>query len=321
MSRFRFFAVVCLAALAASNVQGQDYPRKTVTIIASAAPGGGVDLITRTVARALSEDWKQPVVVDNRAGAGGIIGSEMVAKAAPDGYTLLTVSLSHATNPSLYKKMAYDTLTAFTPISLLAKLPIALVVTKSLPVNSVGELVAYAKANPGKLNCGSGGNGTSQHLSCEMFKNMARIQIQHVPYKGVAAAGADVIGGRLELMFDQISFAAQNVRAGNVKALAVTTPKRSPLMPDLPTMNEAGVTGYDAVTWFGLLGPAGMPRDVVAKIQSDLARVMAKPDTRDRLASQTFDLIFSRPEEFDAFLREEMVKWAKVVKEAGVQPD
>ena len=321
MSRFRFFTAACLAALAASNVQAQDYPRKTVTIIASAAPGGGVDLITRTAARALSEEWKQPVVVDNRAGAGGIIGSELVAKAAPDGYTLLTVSLSHATNPSLYKKMAYDTLTAFTPISLLAKLPIALVVTKSLPVNSVGELVAYAKANPGKLNCGSGGNGTSQHLSCEMFKNMAGIRIQHVPYKGVAAAGADVIGGRLELMFDQISFAAQNVRAGNVKALAVTTPKRSPLMPDLPTMNEAGVTGYDAVTWFGLLGPAGLSRDVVTKIQADLARVMAKPEIRDRLASQTFDLIFSRPEEFDAFLREEMAKWAKVVKEAGVQPD
>lgn len=318
---FKLLWLACVALGAAFNTHAQDYPRKPITIVASAAPGGGVDLITRVIAQALSEEWKQPIVVDNRAGAGGMIGTENVAKAAPDGYTLLTVSLSHATNPSLYKKMPYDTLTGFTPISLLAKLPIVLVVNKSLPVNSVSDLIAYAKARPGQLNCGSGGNGTSQHLSCEMFKSMAKVDIQHIPYKGVAAAGFDVIGGRIEMIFDQISFAAKNVRSGNVKALAVTTPMRSPLMPDLPTMSEAGVTGYEAVTWFGLLGPANMPKDVLAKIQTDLARVMAKPEIRQKLASQNFDLIFGRPDDFDTFLRGEMIKWEKVVKESGVKPD
>jgi tripartite-type tricarboxylate transporter receptor subunit TctC len=298
----------------------QDYPRKPITIVSSAAPGGGVDLITRLVARALSEEWKQPVVVENRAGAGGMIGTEYVAKAPPDGYTLLTVSLGHATNLSLYRKMAYDTLADFTPLSLLAKLPVVLVVTKSLPVNSVKELIAYAKAHPDKLSCGSGGNGSSQHLACEMFKNMAGVKILHVPYRGVAAAGTDVIGGQIEMMFDQISFAAQNVRAGNVKALAVTTPKRSPLMPDLPTMDEAGVSGYDAVTWFGLLGPANMPKSVTEKFRTDLPRVMARPEIRQALEKQNFDPVFSSPTEFDTFLRQEMIKWEKVIKDAGVQP-
>lgn len=321
---YRFFKLpwlACAALGAAFSAHAQDFPSKPVTIVASAAPGGGVDLITRVVAHALSDEWKQPVIVDNRAGAGGMIGSQLVAKAASDGYTLLTVSLSHATNPSLYKKMPYDTVADFTPISLLAKLPIVLVVNKSLPVNSVSDLITYAKAHPGKLNCGSGGNGTSQHLSCELFKNMTKVDIQHVPYKGVAAAGLDVIGGRIEMIFDQISFAAQNASSGKVKALAVTTPERSPLMPELPTMSEAGVAGYEAVTWFGLLGPANMPKDVLAKIQGDLARVMAKPEIRQGLASQNFDLIFGKPGEFDAFLKSEMAKWDKVVKESGVQPD
>lgn len=318
-----FSRLLCAAAIAcglASAALAQDYPRKPITIVASAAPGGGVDLITRLVARALSEEWKQPVIVENRAGAGGMIGEGYVAKAPPDGYTLLTVSLSHATNPSLYRKMPYDTLADFTPLSLLAKLPIALVVNKSLPVNSVQDLIAYAKAHPNKLTCGSGGNGTSQHLACEMFKNMAGVKILHVPYRGVAAADTDVIGGQIDMMFDQISFAAQNVHAGKVKALAVTTPKRSSLMPELPTMEEAGVAGYEAVTWFGLLGPANMPKDVVERFRTDLPRVMARPEIRQVLEKQTFDPVFSTPAEFDGFLRQEMNKWGKVVKDAGVQP-
>ena len=318
-----FTRLLCAAAAACvmiGDAAAQEYPTKPVTIVASAAPGGGVDLITRLVARALSEEWKQPVIVENRAGAGGMIGTDNVAKAQPDGYTLLTVSLSHATNPSLYRKMAYDTLADFTPLSLLAKLPVVLVVNKSLPVNSVQELIAYAKANPGKLNCGSGGNGTSQHLACEMFKTMARVNILHVPYRGVAAASADVIGGQIEMIFDQISFAAQNARAGKVKALAVTTADRSPLMPELPTLNEAGLTGYQAVTWFGLLGPAHMPKGVAEKIQAALQRVMARPDIRQALEKQSFDPVFSSPAEFDRFLRHEMNKWDRVVKDAGIQP-
>lgn len=316
----RLLWAAAIACGLAAEALAQDYPRKPITIVSSAAAGGGVDLITRLVARGLSEEWKQPVIVENRAGAGGMIGTEYVAKAPADGYTLLTVSLGHATNPSLYRKMAYDTLADFTPLSLLAKLPVVLVVTKSLPVNSVKELIVYAKAHPDKLNCGSGGNGSSQHLACEMFKNMAGVKILHVPYRGVAAAGTDVIGGQIEMMFDQISFAAQNVRAGNVKALAVTTPTRSPLMPELPTMDEAGVPGYNAVTWFGLLGPANMPKSVVERFRTDLPRVMARPEIRQALEKQNFDPVFSSPSEFDTFLRQEMIKWDKVVKDAGVQP-
>src|SRR4051812_47758696 len=200
--------IVALASsLFAASVSAQDFPRRPVTMVVSAAPGGGLDLISRVTARALSDEWKQPVVVDNRGGAGGIIGTELGAKAAPDGYTLLTVSISHSTNPVLIRKLPYDTLKDFTPISLFAKLPVVLTVAKTLPVNSVQDLIAYARANPGKLNCASSGTGTSQHLSCEMFKNMAKLNIQHVPYKAIAAAQADVIGGRIEVMFDQFSTA------------------------------------------------------------------------------------------------------------------
>jgi tripartite-type tricarboxylate transporter receptor subunit TctC len=316
----RLLGAVAMACTFAAGAWAQDYPRKPITIVSSAAPGGGVDAVTRLVGRALAEEWKQPVIVENRAGAGGMIGTEYVAKAVPDGYTLLTVSLGHATNPSLYRKMAFDTLQDLTPLSLLARLPVALVVTPSLPVTSVKELIAYAKANPDKLSCGSGGNGSSQHLACEMFKGMAGIKILHVPYRGVAAANSDLIGGQIQLMFDQISFASQNARSGHVKALAVTTAKRSPLMPDLPTMEEAGLPGYQMVTWFGLLGPANMPKAVVERFRMDLPRVMARPDIQQALEKQTFDPVFSGPGEFDTFLRQEMLKWDKVIKEAGIQP-
>jgi tripartite-type tricarboxylate transporter receptor subunit TctC len=310
-----------LAAAFCLPAHAQDFPRKPVTLVVSAAPGGGLDLISRAAARALAEEWKQPVVVDNRGGASGVIGSELVHKSAPDGYTLLTVSLSHATNPSLLKKLPYDTVSGFTPLSLYARLPIVLVTTKSLPVNNVAELVAYARANPGKLNCGSAGNGTSQHLSCELFKVLAKVNITHVPYKGLAAASADLLGGRIEILFDQISAAANNARAGTVKALAVTTAARAAAMPELPTLNEAGVTGYEAVTWFGMLGPANMPRELAARIAADLNRAMARPEHRERLAAQNFDLVFGRPEEFDTFLKAEMAKWGRAIKEAGIQAD
>jgi len=316
----RFSWLVGFALLVAFQAIAQDFPRKSITIVASSPPGGGVDLITRILARALSEEWKQTVVVENRSGAGGIVGTQYVANAQPDGYTLLTVSLGHATNPSLYQKMPYDTMAEFTPLSLLAKLTVALTVNKSLPVNSVKELIAYAKANPEKLSCGSGGNGSSQHLACEMFKNLAGLKILHIPYRGVGAARTDLIGGQIQIMFDQISFAAQNVQSGNVKVLAVTTMKRSPLIPNIPTMDEAGLAGYDVVTWFGLLGPSNLPRNVIEKLRIDLPRIMAKPEIRKELEKQTFDSVFSGPSEFDLFLKQEMIKWDKVIKEAGIQP-
>jgi tripartite-type tricarboxylate transporter receptor subunit TctC len=190
-----------------------------------------------------------------------------------------------------------------------------------MPVNSVPELIAYARANPGKLNCASSGTGTSQHLSCEMFKNMAKVSIQHVPYKAIAAAQADVIGGRIEVMFDQFSTATQNSRAGNVKALAITTQMRSVQAPDLPTMSESGLPGYEAVTWFAMFGPAALPKDLAAKIASDLARAMTKPENKDRLVAQNFDLSFGTPEALDLFLKAEMSKWGRIIKEAGIQAD
>ena len=321
MPRFPRSLFAVLFALSAGAAQAQEYPRKPVTMIVSAAPGGGLDLMSRTAARALTEEWKQAVVVDNKGGAGGIIGTELGAKAAPDGYTLLTVSISHSTNPVLIRKLPYDTLKDFTPISLFAKLPVVLTVARRLPVNSVAELVAYARANPGKLNCASSGTGTSQHLSCEMFKNLAKLDIQHVPYKAIAAAQADVIGGRIEVMFDQFSTAVQNAKAGSVKALAITTQARAAQAPDLPTMSESGLPGYEAVTWFAMFGPAGLPKDLAAKISADLARGMAKPENKDRLLAQSFDLVYGKPEELDAFLRTEMSKWGRIIREAGIQPE
>ncbi len=312
--------VACLALFATAPF-AQDYPRKAVTMVVSAAPGGGLDLISRSAARALTEEWKQAVVVDNKGGAGGIIGTDIGAKAAPDGYMLLTVSISHSTNPVLIKKLPYDTLKDFTPISLFAKLPVVLTVAKNLPVNSVAELIAYARANPGKLNCASSGTGTSQHLSCEMFKNMAKVNLQHVPYKAIAGAQADVIGGRIEVMFDQFSTAVQNGKAGTVKALAITTQARSAAAPDLPTMSESGLPGYEAVTWFAMFGPAGLPKELATKIAADLARGMAKPENKDRLAAQNFDLLFTKPDDLDTFLKAEMSKWGRIIKEAGIQAD
>ena len=321
MRRYSRWLMAAGLAMLTGIAEAQDFPRRAVTMVVSAAPGGGLDLVSRMSARALSDEWKQPVVVDNRGGAGGIIGTELGAKAPPDGYTLLTVSISHSTNPVLIRKLPYDTLRDFTPISLFAKLPVVLTVARTLPVNSVAELIAHARANPGKLNCASSGTGTSQHLSCEMFKNMAKLAIQHVPYKAIAAAQADVIGGRIEVMFDQFSTAVQNARAGSVKALAITTQARSAQAPDLPTMSESGLPGYEAVTWFAMFGPAALPRDLAARIAADLARSMAKPDHRDRLVAQNFDLIYSKPEELDAFVRAEMAKWGKIIREAGIQAD
>jgi tripartite-type tricarboxylate transporter receptor subunit TctC len=318
--QFRVLTIAALAALAA-GAHAQDFPRRPVTMVVAAAPGGGLDLVSRVSARALSDEWKQPVVTDNRGGAGGIIGTELGAKAAPDGYTLLTVSISHSTNPVLIRKLPYDTLKDFTPISLFAKLPVVLTVARTLPVNNVAELVAYARAHPGKLNCASSGTGTSQHLACEMFKSMAKVDIQHVPYKAIAAAQADVIGGRIEVMFDQFSTAVQNARTGSVKALAITTQARSAQASDLPTMSESGLPGYEAVTWFAMYGPAGLPKDLAAKIAADLARSMARPEHRDRLVAQNFDLLYGKPEELDAFVRAEMAKWGKIIKEAGIQAD
>jgi len=318
----RITHIALAAALAlglASAAVADNYPSKNVTIVAPFPPGGTVDQLARVLSHKFSEDWKQSVIVENRPGASGIVGSQFVSKAAPDGYTLLVVPITHVTNASLFKKLPFDPLADFTPISLIAESPIILVVNKSLSVNSVSDLIVYAKANPGKLNCGSGGNGTSQHLACELFKSMAKVDIRHVPYKGNAAAMTDVIGGQIELMFDQMATAVPHVQAGKVKALAVSTLKRSPALPTVPTINESGLSGYEMSAWFGIVGPARMPPDIVAKIQGSLAQAIAQPEVKAQLSSLGLTLIGGTSNEFQAFLGTELGKWAKVVKDSGAQ--
>jgi tripartite-type tricarboxylate transporter receptor subunit TctC len=313
--------IAALSTVFAIGAVAQSYPSKQITIIAAFPPGGTVDLLARTLGYKLSDDWKRPVIVENRAGASGIIGSQVVAKAAPDGYTLLIIPITHVTNASLYDKLPFDPIRDFTPISLLASQPLMLVVNESLPIKTTNDLINYAKAYPGKLNCGSGGNGTSQHLACELFKSMAHVDIKHIPYKGNAAAMTDVIGGQIEILFDQMATAVPHVKAGKVKALAVTTEKRSTAMPNIPTIAESGVPGYEATAWFGVVGPAGMPKELVGRIQSEFGRVLALPDVKERLSSQGLDLIGSTPDEFGALLKSELGKWAKVIKESGARLD
>ena len=320
VSRIAFVA----CALALGFTQGalaQGYPNKTVTVVAAYPPGGTVDLLARVLGQKLSEDWKQPVIVENRPGASGIIGSQVVQRASPDGYTLMVIPITHVTNASLYSKLPFDPIGDFTPISLIASSPILIVANPSMPFNNVSEMVAYAKANPGKLNCGSGGNGTSQHLACELFKSMANVDIRHIPYKGNAAAMTDVVGGQIELLFDQMATAVPHVKAGKVKAIAVTTLERSPVLPDVPTVSESGVPGYETTAWFGIVGPSGLAKDVVAKVQGDIARAMTHPAIKERLAGQGLKLIGGPPNEFHAFLKDELGKWAKVVKASGAKID
>ena len=316
----RAAAALCLIG-SAVGAHAQSFPSKPVTIVAPFPPGGTVDLLARALAPKLGELWKQPVIVENRPGASGVVGSQAVAKSAPDGSMLLMVPLTHVTNVSLFTKVPYDPVADFTPISLLASQPVLLVANKSQPLDSVADLVALARAHPGKLNCGSGGNGTSQHLACELFNSMAKTDIRHIPYKGNAAAMTDVIGGQIELLFDQMATAVPHVKSGKVKALAVTSAQRSPAMPEVPTVAEAGVPGYDMVAWFGLVGPPGMPKETVARIQADAVKVLSAPELKERLAAQGLDVGGSTPEQFGAHLRAELAKWSKVFKDAGIKAD
>jgi tripartite-type tricarboxylate transporter receptor subunit TctC len=319
-SRITHVTLAAALALGLTSVALADnYPSKNVTIVVPFPPGGTADQLARALGHKLSEDWKQSVIVENRPGASGIVGSQFVSKSSPDGYTLVLIPMTHVTNASLYKKLPFDPLADFTPISLIAESPVILVVNKSLPVNSVGDLIAYAKANPGKLNCGSAGNGTSQHLGCELFKSMAKVDIRHVSYKGNAAAMTDVIGGQIELMFDQMATAVPHVQAGKVKALGVSTLKRSAVLPTVPTIDEAGLSGYQMSAWFGLAGPAKMPTDVIAKIQSSLVQAIAQRDVNAQLSSLGLTLIGGPSNEFKVFLGTELGKWAKVVKDSGTQ--
>ena len=321
------FATAIIAALAtafAADTAAQtaaSFPAKSITIIVPATPGGAIDITARLIAQKLTDAWGKPVVVENRAGASGTIGTDAVAKAAPDGYTLALVASSHAINPSMFRKLPYDTVKGFEPVVLTHVVPLMLVVTNSLPVKSVQELVAYGKANPGKLTFASSGPGGAPHMSGELFKSMAKVDMLHVPYKGSTAAHADLLSGRTTLMFDTVAAINTQVKAGGVRGLAVTTAKRASIAPDLPTMSEAGITGYETSTWGGILAPAGTPKDIVAKLNAEMNKALIAPDVRERMMGAGIDPAGGTPVQFADFLQSEMVKWAGVAKTAGIEPE
>jgi tripartite-type tricarboxylate transporter receptor subunit TctC len=326
LARFvlRVAAAIFVAALAfiADTVLAQTYPARPVRLVVPFPPGGPLDIVGRAIAQKVSEAWGQSVVVDNRPGAGGNIGADLVAKSPPDGYTILMGALStHAVNPSLYQKMPYDAVKDFAPITLVAITPNVLVVNASLPVNSAKEFVAYAKANSGKLAFGSGSNGSAGHLAGELFKVETATEIVHVPYKGGAPALQALLAGDTQFMFDNLANAMPQVKAGKLKALAVTTAARSPLAPDLPTMAEAGLPGFDISTWFGLFAPAGTPRDVIAKWNAEVTKILSSAEMRDRLTGQGAQAAPDTPEQFAAFIAAEIPKYARIVKASGAKVD
>ena len=322
MHRILGCALACLAVTGwahAADKPGGVYPSKAIRLVVPFAPGGSNDIMARLTAQKFAESLGQQVVVDNRAGASGIIGTDIVAKAAPDGYTLLVMSLTLAVNPSLFKKLPFDTEKDLTPVTLIASAPLMLVVHPSMPAKSVKEFIAYAKANPGKLNFGSGGPGTTPHLAGEMLKTMAGLQMTHVPYKGGGPALADLVGGQIQLMLENIPSTLPFAKSGKMRALAVTALKRSALVPELPTLDEAGLKGYEIVGWNGLFVPAGTQRNIVTYLHGETVAALAQPDMKERLATLGAEGIGSSPDEFRAFVKAEITKWARVVKEAGLK--
>ena len=294
------------------------YPNKSIKMIVPFPPAGSTDISARAVAAKLGERLGQPVVIENRPGAGGNIGSDMAAKAPADGYTLLVGTVgTHAINASLYQKLGYDPVKDFAPITMIATLPLGLWVNASVPAASVKELVALAKAKPGTINFGSAGSGGPTHMAGEMLKAMAGIEIVHVPYKGNAASLTDLVAGRVQMMFSNLLTAGPHARAGKLRGLAVSSAKRSPQAPELPTVAESGVPGYDITPWYGVLFPAGTPRAIVLRLNQEIGGILTTPEVAERFRTQGVDLVTSTPEAFGALIRSEIPKWRKVVKESG----
>jgi tripartite-type tricarboxylate transporter receptor subunit TctC len=308
-----------LAPAAKAQTAGAPWPTKPIRIVVTFPPGGAPD----TLARVLAEKWSslgQPVTVDNKPGGGGNIGADFVAKSAPDGATLVVGTVgTHAINPALYDKMPYNNIKDFTPISFLASTPNLLVVNNSVPAKNVKELIELAKKTP--LTFGSSGSGTSIHLSGELFNTMAGVKMQHIPYKGRAQAVPDLLGGRISMIFDNMPSVLPLVKSGDVRALAVTSAARSPAAPNIPTMAEAGLPGFEATSWFALLAPAGLPREVQMRINAETLKVLAMPDVKEKLAALGLEVASGTPEALAAFIQAETAKWGKVVKESGAKID
>src|SRR5262245_27423843 len=299
----------------------QDYPRKPVRMIIPYPPGGPTDILGRIVAQNLTEKLGQQVVVENKPGASGMIGADLVAKAPPDGYTLLANASIHVINPSLYKNPSYDAIKDFTPVSLIAEVPLVLVVAPELPVKSVKDLIALAKSSSGKLNFASSGNAAAPHLAGEAFKIATGVDMQHVPYKGSGPALTDLMGGQVQLMFDSLPSSISHVKSGKLRAIAVTTAKRSSALPSVPTIAESGVPGFDISTWYGIWAPAGTPKEIVGKLSGEIAKIVKVPDVRERLAGLGAEPVGNSPDEFAAYCRSELAKWAKIVKASGATVD
>jgi len=317
-------AALLLASSAKAFAQGaaQDYPNRPIRIIVPFTAAGPTDNNARLVGQKLTEAWGQPVVIENRPAAGGVPGTELVAKAPPDGYTLLAANPGPLTiAPSLVPNLPYDTLRDFAPVILVTITSSVIALHPSAPIGSVRELIAYAKAHPGKLNYGSPGVGTVGHLTIELFGNMAGIRMTHVPYKGIAPATADFLAGRLDVLQLSVPTSLPLLKAGKIKALGVTGKRRSPLLPDLPTIDEAGLSGFEAFNWNGILAPAGTPREIVAKLHNEIARRVLNPEMREQLLAQGFEIAGYGPDEYAAFIRAEIAKWANVIRTAGVKAE
>jgi tripartite-type tricarboxylate transporter receptor subunit TctC len=298
-----------------------DYPSKPIRIIVPYPPGGFNDTLARTLGQRLTESWHQAVIVDNRPGAGSTIGTNLAAKAPADGYTLLITSFAFAVNPALYDSLPYDSERDFLPVVLAAATPNLLVVNPQLPVQSVKDLIALAKTNPGKLNYASAGTGSSNHLSMELFKMLTGTDMVHVPYKGSAPAVNDLMGGQVNLMFDNAPNVLQQVRAGKLRALAISSKQRSPIVKELPSVAEAGVPGFDVSVWFGVMVPAGTPRAVIHELNAKINAILQLPQIRQAFASQGVETAGSTPEQFALFLAAQRTKWSKIVKEAGIKAE
>lgn len=315
-------ALFVLLALSAAGVAAQPYPSKPIRLVVPFPAGGTTDILAREVGQRLSLSLGQPVVIDNRPGAAGNIGSELVAKSVPDGYTLLMATVgTHAINPNLYARIPYDHVKDFAPVVLVASVPNVLEVTPSLPVNSVADLIKLAKEKPGQINFASSGSGTSIHLSGELFKTMAGVDMTHVPYKGSAPAITDLIGGQVQVMFDNLPSSLPQIKAGKLRAIAVTSAQRAPALPDIPTIAESGLPGFEATSWFGIVAPAGTPPAIIARINADVNQWLQSPEAKEKLLAQGAVAAGGSPEQFAAYIQAETEKWGRVVKASGAKVD
>jgi tripartite-type tricarboxylate transporter receptor subunit TctC len=309
------FAASGLAAFA------QDYPTKPIRFVVPAAPGGSADILTRLIGNGLNERFKVPVIVENRAGAGQMIGADHVAKSAPDGYTILLVTVTYTTSAATRPKLPFDPLNDLTGVAMVGEGPLLLNVHPSVPVKSVKDLIAFARARPGKLDYGSAGTGSIIHLVTEVFAGMAKVDIVHVPYTGIAGAVTAAVGGEIPMLIASMPASWPQVKAGRLRALAVTTGQRSPFVPDLPTISEAGVPGYDTGTWWGVLAPGKTPKHIVARLNGEINKILASEEMKSRLATEGAEPVLKSPEEFTALIKSDIARWLKVVKERNITPN